>query len=230
MDMTEWLDHCEAELTHPELVRDRLKRQGWSDYPALSVADDYRRRFNEHPLGYSALLVSTGVAALAAGTAGHELTRGLDHPVNRDALSFWISVLVCTLPFAGWAHHWAAKVDREDPVAVWSRPRRLLAQVLLWACGIVGGLRLLTYAFRLVQYLVKAPSGAGYSLGAGEINLAIVIGISLPLGLWAYRFLHRFDGEDPTAQPTQRRRPPAQPAPPDPDRPAPLVVSPPAGV
>lgn len=204
--IAEWMDQCESELVHPDVVRDQLKRTGWNEYQAALAADDYRRRFNEHPLGYAALLVSTGVAALSAGTAGHELTGGLDHPVNRDHLAMWLAILLCTLPFAGWAHSWAARVDRTDVVAVWSRPRRLLAQVLLWACGIVGGIRLLDYAVRLVGYLVKAPWAQGYSLGAGALNVAIAVGISLPLGLWAYEFLHRFDDEDPTARPQQRRR------------------------
>lgn len=221
--LADWLDRCEEQLTHPDVVRDQLRRQGWNDPQTTSVAEDYRRRFNEHALGYSALLVSTGVAALAAGTAGHELTRGLNHPVNRDVLAFWLSVLLCTLPFAGWAHQWAARVDREDVVAVWSRPRRQLTRVLMWACGVVGGVRLLIYAGRLIAYLVKAPWADGYSLGAGALNVTIVVGIALPLGLWAYRFLHRFDAEDPTAPPAWRRRPST--APPPGSRP----VSPPAG-
>lgn len=221
--LSDWLDRCEQQLTHPDVVRDQLRRQGWNEPQATSVAEDYRRRFNEHALGYSALLVSTGVAALAAGTVGHELTRGLNHPVNRNVLAFWLSVLLCTLPFAGWAHQWAARVDREDVVAVWSRPRRELTRVLMWACGVVGGVRLLIYAGRLVGYLVKAPWADGYSVGAGALNVAIVVGIALPLGLWAYRFLHRFDAEDPTAPPAWRRRP--SPTPPAASTP----VSPPAG-
>ena len=206
-DISEWLDHCEGELVHPDVVRRQLRRVGWNDYSATMAAVDYRSRFNEHPLGYSALLVSTGLAALALGTAGHELVGGLDHPVDRNHLAVWLTVLLCALPFAGWAHQWAARIDREDVVAVWSRPRRLLAQILLWACGIVGGGRLLVYGARLVGYLVRAPWSQGYSLGAGALNVAIAIGISLPLGLWSYRFLHRFDAEDPTRPPTARLRP-----------------------
>ena len=209
--MAEWLDQCESELVHPDVVRDQLKRTGWNEFQAAAAAEDYRRRYDEHTLGYAALLVSTGVAALAAGTVGHELTGGLDHPVNRDHLAIWLSVLVCTLPFAGWAHQWAARVDREDVVAVWSRPRRQLALVLLWACAVVGGGRLLLYAGRLIEYLVRAPGADGYSLAAGALNVAIAVGIALPLGLWAYDFLHRFDGEDPTIRPERRRRP-ARPA------------------
>lgn len=221
--LPDWLDLCEEQLLHPDLVRDQLKRQGWNDFQATAVAQDYRRRFNEHTLGYSALLVSVGVVALAAGSAGHELTRGLDHPVDRNALAFWLSLLLCSLPFAAWAHQWAARVDREDVVAVWSRPRRELARVLMWACGIVGGARLLIYAARLVAYLLRAPWADGYSLGAGALNVAIAVGIALPLGLWAHRFLHRFDHEDPTTPPAWRRRPSPPPA--RGSRP----VSPPAG-
>lgn len=210
--LAEWLDDCEGRLTHPEVVREQLRRRGWSDYQATAAAADYRSRFNEHPLGYTALLAATGVAALAAGTAGHELVRGLDHPVDRNVLALWLSVLLCTLPFAAWAHQWAARVDREDVVAVWSRPRRQLALVLLWACGLVGGGRLLVYAVQLVGYLVGAPWAEGTSLGAGALNVGIAVGIALPLGMWAYRFLHRFDDEDPTAPPAWRRRPQSSPA------------------
>jgi hypothetical protein len=202
-----WLDQSEADLVHPGRVEDQLRRQGWAPMPAAAIANQYRRRFNEHTLGYTALLVTTGVSALALGTTGHILTGGLNRPVNRNALAIWLSVLLCLLPFATWAHHWAARVDREDPVAVWSRPRRTLAQVLLWACGVVGGLRLITYATQLVGSLVHASWVAGHSLLAGFINVLIAIAIALPLGLWSYRFLHRFDGEDPTAPPSQRQRP-----------------------
>lgn len=203
-----WLDDCERGLVHPGVVHDQLRRLGWSDWQATSVSEEYRKRFNEHSLGYSALLVSTGVAALAAGTAGHTLTAGLNRPVNRDELAFWLSVLVCVAPFAVWAHLWADRVDREDVVAVWSRPRRHLAVVLLWACGVVGGARLLIYAVQLVGHLVGARWAAHSSLAEGAVNVAIAVGIALPLGEWAYRFLHRFDSEDPTSPPPERPRPP----------------------
>jgi hypothetical protein len=203
----DWLDHCEAELVHPGRVEDQLRRNGWAAMPAAVVAENYRKRFNEHTLGYSALLVTTGVSALALGTTGHTLVNGLNRPVNRNSLALWLSLFLCLVPFAAWAHQWAAKVDRDDPVAVWSRPRRALAQVLLWSCGVVGGLRLIIYATRLVGVLVGARWAAHISLLSGFINVLIVISIALPLGLWAYRFLHRFDAEDPTTAPSQRRRP-----------------------
>jgi hypothetical protein len=188
-------------------VQDQLRRSGWSHLQAAAVADDYRRRFNEHRLGYSVLLVTTGVSALAAGTAGHLLTAGLNRPVDRNALAIWLSLVLCLLPFAGWAHRWAAQVDREDPVAVWSRSRRNLALVLLWSCGVVGGARLVVYAAQLVGTLIHAPWALRDSLLGGAINVGIVLTIALPLGIWAYGFLHAFDGEDPTAPPNQRRRP-----------------------
>jgi hypothetical protein len=213
-DIPAWLDDCEQRLTHPATLEEQLRRYGWAQPHAAAIAVEYRRRFNEHVLGYSVLLVTTGVAALAAGTAGHILTAGLDRPLHREALAAWLSVLVCTLPFAIWAHLWAARVDREDPVAVWSKPRRLLAQILLWACGVVGGARLLFYATQLIAALVGAPSARHQSLVAGAINVAIAVGIALPLGTWSYAFLHRFDSEDPTAPPTLRHRhgPPGDPS------------------
>ena len=202
----EWLDDCEARLLHPDQVSDLLQRAGWAPLQARALSDEYRRRFNEHSLGYSGLLVSIGIAALGAGTAGHTLVAGLNGTVNRSELAISLTGFLIALPFAGWGHQWAAKVDRTDPVAVWSRPRRNLALVLLWACAIVGGARLLAYGVELIGALVGAPWAARGSLLAGAINVAIAIGIALPLGIWSFRFLHRFDHEDPTAPPSQRTR------------------------
>ena len=205
-ELAVWFDDCETELVHPSAVEERLRRAGWPATQASVAAMQYRRRFNEHPLGYSALLVATGLTALAAGTAGHVLTVGLDRPVNRNALAEWLTVAVCALPFAVWAHRWATRVDREDPVAAWSRSRRTLARVLLWASGIVGIGRLVIYAAQLMGTLVGATWATGTSVLAGSMNVVITVSIALPLGLWAFGFLHRFDREDPTVPVSQRRR------------------------
>src|SRR5579884_2248531 len=108
----EWLDECESRLLHPDQVSDLLQRAGWAPLQARAVAGEYRRRFNEHGLGYSALLVSIGIAALGAGTAGHALTAGLSGPVDRTVLAISLTAFLIALPFAGWAHQWATKVDR----------------------------------------------------------------------------------------------------------------------
>ena len=205
-EVAAWLDRCEADLVHPAVVDEQLKRSGWHPAHAAAAAERYRTRFNEHTLGYSALLFATGISALAAGTAGHILTAGIDHPVNRNALGFWLATLVCALPFAMWAHHWAATVDREDPVAVWSRPRRTLARVLLLSCGVVGIVRLMLYARQLVGVLVGASWAAQTSVLTGAVNVAITVAIALPLGLWSFGFLHRFDREDPTVPARHGRR------------------------
>ena len=212
-EMLDYLDRCEADLAHPGQVDARLRRQGWAPIDSQAIAESYRRRFNEHVLGYSALLLTTGVSALAAGTVGHYLANGLNGPVQRGPLGAWLAMLVCAAPFAAWAHVWARRVDRKDPVAIWSRPRRVLAQVLLWASGVIGGARLLMYAAQLSQALVNPHSGAHRTIAAGLINVAITVVIALPLGLWAYHFLHRFDDEDPTAVPEERRRDQSPPGP-----------------
>ncbi|MDQ6615552.1 MAG: hypothetical protein M3083_12620 [Actinomycetota bacterium] len=204
-DVANWLDEQERNLAHPKVVEDGLRRAGWHPVHAAMEVARYRTRFNEHQLGYSALLVSTGVAALALGTVGHILASGLDRSVNRNSLSAWLTVFVVSLPFAIWAHVWAAQVDRDDPVAVWSQPRRSLALALLWGCGIVGIGRLAIYGGRLVGALLGATWAAGDSTAAGAVNVAITVSIALPLGLWAFFFLHRFDDEDPS-QPSRRRR------------------------
>jgi hypothetical protein len=205
-DVAGWLDDQERCLVHPRVVEEGLRRAGWYPAPAAIEAARYRTRFNEHVLGYSALLVSTGLAALAAGSVGHALAAGIDHSVNRNSVAFWLTLLVVSLPFAIWAHVWAARVDRVDPVAVWSKSRRSLAQVLLWACGIVGIGRLAIYAAQLVGSLVGASWAVGNSVAAGAVNVAITISIALPLGLWAFHFRHRFDDEDPTTPRQQHQR------------------------
>jgi hypothetical protein len=204
--IADWLDTCEREGVHPGTIDTQLRRQSWTPAQSAAVAEQYRQRFNEHSLGYSGLLVATGAAALAAGTAGHLITAGLDHPVNRNALAIWLTLLVCALPFAAWSHWWAAGVDRDDPAAVWSRPRRGLARFLLWGAGIVGIGRLMVYAAQLIGVLVGATWARGGSATAGALNVAITVAIALPLGLWAFGFLHRFDGEDPTSPAEHHRR------------------------
>jgi hypothetical protein len=205
VDPAAWLDDREGDLTHPEIIEDELRRAGWHPTQAAMVAFRYRRRFNEHRLGYTALLLSTGIAALAAGTTGHVLASGIDHTINRNTLAFWLTLFVVSLPFAIWGQIWAARVDREDPVAVWSQPRRSLALALVWASGIVGVGRLLMYAAQLIGTIVGASWAGGDSIAAGTVNVAITVSIALPLGLWAFSFLHRFDDEDPT-QPVRRHR------------------------
>jgi hypothetical protein len=207
-----WLDGCELEGAHPGSIDERLRREGWSPAQSAAVAEEYRQRFNEHALGYTGLLVATGLAALAAATAGHLLAAGLDGPVNRNGLALWLTLLVCAVPFAAWSHWWAATVDRDDPAAVWSRPRRQLARVLLWGSGVVGIARLMVFVARLIGVLVGATWARGSSAVAGSINVAITIAIALPLGLWAFRFLHRFDDEDPTS-PAEHHRRRSQPTP-----------------
>lgn len=207
-EVAAWLDLCEAELLHPGQIEDRLRRAGWHPEAVRAAVRSYRTRFNQHTLGYTALLASTGLAALGAGTAGHLLAAGIYQPVNRDALGVWLTLMVCTLPFAIWAHVWAARTDGRDPVAVWSVPRHALATVLLWACGIIGVCRLLIYTAQLIGVVVGASWASGVSLTAGAVNVVITVSIALPLGLWAYGFLHRFDPEDPTT-PALRTRPAA---------------------
>lgn len=205
--VAEFLDRCEADLVHPEVVADRLRRQGWSDLSAAQVADHYRRRFDEHALGYSALLVCTGLSALAAGTAAHQLlgiAEGID--VDREGLALWLTVLVVATPLAAWATVWAHRVDRDDPVAVWSRPRRSLARVLLWSCAVVGGCRLLAYVFNVIATIAGSQWASDRSLLIGFAHVAVTIGITYPLGRWAHGFLHRFDAEDPTAPRRRSRR------------------------
>lgn len=200
-----WLDEQEQQLVHPALVEESLRRAGWLPQHAAIEAARYRTRFNEHPLGYSALLVSTGLAALSLGTVGHALAAGLNGPVSRNTLGFWLTLFLVSGAFVVPGLLWAFRVDREDPVAVWSNPRRSLSEALIWGCGIVGFARLFWYGAQLVGRLVGATWAHG-TLAADLANVAVTIGIALPVGWWAYSFRHRFDRVDPTISEAQRRR------------------------
>jgi hypothetical protein len=198
-DVEAFLDVCEAELLHPAEVAHRLVRQGWPDVAAHQVGERYRRRFDEHPLGYSAFLFTVGFTGLSLGSSAHLLLDELDgRSADPDTLALWLTVLVIAAPLSAWSWRWIARVDDDDPVAVWSRPRRTLARTLLWACGLVGGFRLLHYVFTLIATITGSSWASDRSLLVGLANVAVTTAITFPLGYWAFRFLHRFDDEDPS--------------------------------
>lgn len=201
-----YLDRCEEDALHPHDVAHRLVRAGYTEYEASIVAERYRRRFDEHPLGYAAFLFTTGFTALSLGSASHLLLDRLDgKTMDAGALSFWLTVLVVAAPLAVWSWRWVQRVDDEDLVAVWSRPRRTLATTLVWACGIVGGARLLHYVYTLLDAVADADGASDSSLLVGLANVAVTTSITFPLGVWAFRFLHRFDDEDPSARRQAKR-------------------------
>ena len=201
-----YLDRCEEEALHPHHVAHRLVRAGYGEWEAEQVAERYRRRFDEHPLGYAAFLFTTGFTALSLGSASHLLLDRLDgQEPSPEALSFWLTVLVVAAPLAAWSWRWVQRVDDEDLVAVWSRPRRALATTLVWACGIVGGARLLHYVYTLLMAVADADGATDSSLLVGLANVGVTTAITFPLGVWAFRFLHRFDDEDPSARHQAKR-------------------------
>ena len=189
-----FLDECASVPLHPDVVAHELARAGWEPTPIWQVTERYRARFDEHRLGYAGFLFSIGFSALAAGSVGHLLlafAEGRDP--SRDVLAFWLTVLVIAVPFGLWSWSWVQRTDDTDPVAAWSRPRRTLASTLLWCCGIVGGFRLLHYVFTLIATLTEASWAADRNLAVGLANVAVTAGITVPLGTWAFRFLHKFD-------------------------------------
>ena len=186
-----FLDRCAAEHVHPDDLRATLARRGWRDADAQVAVERYRGRFDEHPLGYAGFLVSVGLSALAAGSAGHLLLAfAEDRDPSREALAWWLTVLAIAVPFAVWSWRWVQRTDDADPVARWSRPRRSLAYTLLWCCGIVGGFRLVAYVYAVASVVSGASDR---NLGVGLANVAITAGITIPLGTWAFRFLHKWD-------------------------------------
>lgn len=194
-----FLDTCEGERLRPSQVEEHLIRAGWRDVDARMVGDRYRARFDEHRLGYAGFLFSVGFSALAAGSTGHLLLAIVeDRDPSREALAFWITILAIAVPFGLWSWRWVTRTDDTDPVAAWSEPRRTLARTLLWCCGIVGGFRLISYVYTVASVISGA---ADRNLAIGLANVAITAGITVPLGTWAFRFLHKFDVTPPTGAP-----------------------------
>jgi hypothetical protein len=188
-----FLDECQAAGTHPDELARQLVRAGWEPGTAHVVATRYRGRFDEHRLGYAGFLFSVGFGALALGSVGHLLLNGVEAgAVASDSLAFWLTLLVIAVPFGVWSWVWVQRVDATDPVAAWSGPRRSLATTLLWGCGVVGGFRLLHYVGTLIADLTGASWSNDGNLLVGLGNVAVTAGITIPLGVWAFRFKHRF--------------------------------------
>jgi hypothetical protein len=186
-----FLDRCEQERLRPADVEHHLIHSGWRDIDAHLVGERYRSRFDEHRLGYAGFLFSVGFSALAAGSIGHLLLAILEgRDPSREALASWITVLAIAVPFGLWSWRWVARTDDTEPVAAWSEPRRALAKTLLWCCGIVGGARLIAYVYTVASVISGASER---DLAIGLLNVAITAGITVPLGTWAFRFLHKFD-------------------------------------
>jgi MFS family permease len=189
-----FLDRCQDLGSHPDEVARQLVRAGWEPATAGLVAERYRGRFDEHRLGYAGFLFAVGFSALALGSIGHLLLADADgHEPSADALALWLTVLAIAVPFGVWSWLWVRRIDDTDPVAAWSRPRQSLARTLLWCCGIVGGFRLLHYVFALIASLTGSSWATELDPLIGLANVAVTAGITVPLGVWAFRFLHRFD-------------------------------------
>jgi hypothetical protein len=189
-----FLDQCQSVGVHPDDVAGELVRAGWQPGTAGLVADRYRARFDEHRLGYAGFLFGVGFSALAAGSIGHLLLAWAEHgEPARETLALWLTVLVIAVPFAIWSWSWVRQVDATDPVAGWSRPRQSLARTLLWCCGIIGGFRLLHYVFTFISTLTGASWAGDRNLLVGLANVGVTAGITVPLGIWAFRFLHKFE-------------------------------------
>ena len=202
-----WLDEAEAAQLHPAVVADRLRRQqGWVPEAAAAVAERYRLRFDEHGLGYFALLCSTGLTALGAATSAHIALNGMTGTIDRPALAFWLTVGFCAAPFAAWSHWWAKGVDADDPAAVWSRQRRSYATLLQWTAVVVGIARFFEFVGRLMFSLTGATPLTSTAITKGALNVAVTCAIALPIGVWAYWFGHRFADEDPPAKRRPSRR------------------------
>jgi len=135
--ISEWLDHCEEQRMHPEMVRDQFGKGGLDRAPSHACPRTTAARFQRSTPGLSSPpLLHGGSAALGRSSAGHELTAGLKPaPWYRDDRPIWLSTYPLRAPVRRvgppvGGPGWTARTCRG-----WSGTRRKLATVLLGSPG-----------------------------------------------------------------------------------------------
>ncbi len=200
-----WVASAAERGLTPAQVRSWLTSKGWPATVAEAAALDVERtgtytalsdapppgpvKDHEHPYAYSILLVTLGLAALSLGSTMHlVLDWAFDTRSGSEALANWLTLFLCTVPFAVASLVLVRRIEAEDPLARFSQVRETLSLVLLWAAGVVGGTRLLVFVHQMVTALVVERDAS--ALGRDLIHVATVVGIAGALFVWTWRFRH----------------------------------------
>lgn len=200
-----WVPNAAERGLTPAQVRTWLTAQGWPVAVAEAAALEVERtgtytelsdapppgpvNSHEHPFAYTTLLVTLGLAALSLGSTMHLiLDWAFASREGSQALANWLTLFLCTLPFAVAAVVMVRRIEAEDPLARFSQVRDSLSEALLWAAGSIGGVRLLVFVHQLVTALVVERDAS--ALGRDLVHVATVVGIAGAVFAWTWRFRH----------------------------------------
>jgi hypothetical protein len=143
---------------------------------------------HQHAFAYSMLFIAVGFAALALGSTIHLLLAwAFETRSGSRALADWLTVFVCSVPFAVAAHRVVSRVEREDPLARYSSVRESLSMLLLWAAGVVGGTRLVVFVHQLVTALVVERDLEHLGRDMAHVLTVVVIAGSVFAWVWRMR-------------------------------------------
>lgn len=200
-----WVASAAERGLTPSQVRTWLASQGWPGAVAEAAALEVERtgtythnsevpppgpvQAHEHPFAYITLFVTMGFAALSLGSTIHLLLAwAFETQSGSQALANWLTILFCTVPFAVASLVIVRRIEAEDPLARYSQVRDGVSMVLLWAAGVIGGLRLLLFVHQLVSALIvdRDVSSLGSDLG----HVTTVLAITGSLFAWTWRFRH----------------------------------------
>jgi len=176
----QWLVRRRNEGATPDEICKELVASGWHADAAAHASLDSLRESDRHRWLYIAQCWGAGLAALAAGTAGH---LALDRHTDPLDLALAITVLLVAAPIGVVAGAIARTVEAREPHAIWSPTRRALFGTLTAASAGVGLFRALHYTFSM---LAGALGARGYHFTPSSVvQVMVTLSIATPLFWWA---------------------------------------------
>jgi hypothetical protein len=202
-DLRAWLSGAAANGWTKEQVRAWLYSSGWSG-PAIELALEQflasappapfnvrpprPERANKHGLAYGVLLWSLGLATLAAGSSLHLALEAAFRDEHASwVLANWLTLFVCTIPFFLFAKREVTKIERDDPLARLSTTRDTLSLTLLWACALVGIVRLLVFVHQAITSLVVDRSATDLLPNLAHVSVVVLLAGGVYLWTWGFR-------------------------------------------
>jgi hypothetical protein len=168
-----------------EQIRRSLASAGW--HPTdIAIAINRSDQPPNGSFGYAWLFFGLGFAGLSLAGTFHVMLDGLKDLPNRTALVGWLTVLLCSAPFAGAAVRWASVAERRDPSLRRSPVRKGLGMTLLWVVGIVGMARLLEFVARFLSALLDTNPTANPSVALMQVLVTVAIAGGLFWWTWDF--------------------------------------------
>jgi hypothetical protein len=190
MEARRTLDAHIAEAKAAGLTTDQIGRSlasaGWHPTDvALAL-----QRSDQPPsgsFGYAWLFFGLGFAGLSLAGTFHVMLDGLKEQPSRTALVGWLTILICSAPFAAAAIRWATVAEQRTPALRRSAVRKGLGQTLLWVVGFVGMARLIEFVARFLSALLGTTPQA--NSGVALMQVLVTIAIAGGLFWWTWDFV-----------------------------------------